>query len=274
MKGIVHVIAEREYDVTVDCDWRNEFRELVAGRSRVGIVVSAAFRSHIGDLPKVDAEVHLLEIADGENLIGAFHSPESVIIDMSWLATLSDRDFSAGLAEVAKCGFIVDEKILTLLTNKTISDLRNSRDLVVELITRSIQVKATVVSTDFKESFAREVLNYGHTLGHAIELHSKFSLRHGEAVAIGMVYAAELAHHKGILSLQLLTKHRELLTSLGLPIGYRADAWPDLLPLISLDKKARGSTVRFVAISEVGETLRLGGLTQAELARAYERISS
>ena len=109
----------------------------------------------------------------GKNLIGAFHSPQKVLIDASWLKTLSDRDFAAGLAEVVKCGFIVDTQILELLKGKNLSAIRNDAALVQDLITRSVAVKAHVVASDFKESFGREVLNYGHTLGHAIEIHSK-----------------------------------------------------------------------------------------------------
>lgn len=349
---IVHVAAEREYDVVIDCNWRDEFLQALAWRSRIAIVISSALRPLVGDLPSVGADVHVFEIADGEegksaatleslwnslgaagftrsdlliaigggattdiagfaaatwlrgidwiaipttlagmvdaavggktgmnsnygkNLIGAFHSPIRVLIDLSWLATLSDRDFTAGLAEIAKCGFIADGEILTLLSGKTISDLRNSRAVTTDLITRSVQVKASVVSADFKESFAREVLNYGHTLGHAIELHSKFALRHGEAVAIGMIYAAQLAHQKGVLSSEILAQHQDLLTALGLPTTYRADAWPELLRMIALDKKARGRAVRFVAICAIGETLRLEDLTEGELSMAYERITS
>ena len=352
MSEIVQVRSEREYDVLIDCDWRSEFARLVTGRTRVAIIVSASFRSHVGDLPDVDAEIHFFEIPDGEegkhastleslwnslgeagftrsdlliaigggatsdisgfaaatwlrgvdwvvipttlagmvdaaiggktgmnsdfgkNLIGAFHSPLCVLIDMSWLATLADRDFSAGVAEIIKCGFIADNQILQLLTGRKLADLRNSREVTSELILRSVQVKADVVSSDFKESFAREVLNYGHTLGHAIELHSKFALRHGEAVAIGMVYAAELARSRRLLSPEILLQHRALLSTLTLPITYRADAWPELLPSMSLDKKARGRTIRFVLIATVGKTIRIDDFTQDELSAAYERVST
>jgi 3-dehydroquinate synthase len=352
MKIDVHVMAEQDYDVVIDCDWRQEFRQQVMGRSRVAIVVSTSFRSYIRNLPAVDAQIHFFEIPDGEdgktpstitalwnslgkggftrsdlliaigggattdaagfvaaswlrgidwiaipttlagmvdaaiggktginsefgkNLIGAFHSPTAVLVDVSWLETLSDRDFSAGLAEVIKCGFIADQRILNLIGDKSVSDIRQSHDITVELIRRAVQVKGDVVGADFKEAFAREILNYGHTLGHAVELHSQFSLRHGEAVAIGMVYAAELANQKGILSTEILTKHRQILQSLGLPTSYDAHAWSDLLSIMALDKKARGRALRFVAISDIGQTLRLEGLTEEELLGAYERVSS
>lgn len=210
----------------------------------------------------------------GKNLIGAFHSPVAVLVDTTWLESLSDRDFGAGLAEVVKCGFIADREILNLLAGKNLNEVRSSNKLTEELILRSIQIKAEVVGSDFKEGYAREVLNYGHTLGHAIELHSKFTLRHGEAVAIGLVFAAELAHLKGVLSEELVALHRSILSRLGLPTTYPASAWEELLPLLSHDKKARGRSVRFVAISKIGEPLRLESVASSELQMAYEKVAS
>ena len=137
-----------------------------------------------------------------------------------------------------------------------------------------MQVKADVVGMDFKESFVREVLNYGHTLGHAIEIHSRYSLRHGEAISIGLVYAAELAHARGLIDSGVLDQHRRLLSALGLPITYQATAWPALWPLLALDKKSRGSQLRFVVLTSLGTTKRLEDLNEGELHSAYERISS
>ena len=210
----------------------------------------------------------------GKNLIGAFHSPISVFIDTSWLSTLSDRDFCAGMAEVVKCGFIADKAILDSLTGKDFSALRKDMSTVIALISAAVAVKAVVVSEDFKESFGREILNYGHTVGHAIEMHSGYSLRHGEAISIGLVYAAELAHLKGYLSKELVDAHREVLSGLNLPISYPRSAWPELLPMLALDKKSRGTMMRFVAISDVGQCIRIEGVNQSELLAAYERVSS
>jgi 3-dehydroquinate synthase len=210
----------------------------------------------------------------GKNLIGAFHSPRKVLIDTSWLKTLSDRDFAAGLAEVVKCGFIVDAQILDLLKGKNLSAIRSDVALVQDLITRSVAVKAHVVASDFKESFGREVLNYGHTLGHAIEIHSKYSLRHGEAVSIGLVFAAQLAGVKGLLDSETIAAHEQILNGIGLPTKYPSDSWQHLYPLLALDKKSRGHQLRFVALSGVGKTLRIEDANESELRTAYERISS
>jgi 3-dehydroquinate synthase len=210
----------------------------------------------------------------GKNLIGSFYSPISVLVDPSWLSTLSDRDFAAGLAEVIKCGFIVDTEIVELLRNRNLLEVRRDRDLTLELITRSIAVKAKVVSGDFKESFDREILNYGHTLGHAIELHSKYTLRHGECVSIGLVFAANLANQTGILADQATDLHEKILSNLGLPTSYESRHWPELRANMAIDKKSRSGTLRFVAISEFGKTLRIEAPSESDLLAAYERLCS
>jgi 3-dehydroquinate synthase len=210
----------------------------------------------------------------GKNLIGAFHSPRCVIVDLDFLKTLSSRDFSAGMAEVIKCGFIADPEILRIAgAMDSKSQFDNSVE-ILELISRAIAVKADVVSSDFKESFAREALNYGHTLGHAIEIHAKYQLRHGEAVAIGMVFVAELAFARGLIDPTVLELHRNLLSRFDLPIAFQRDAWQKLAPLLALDKKARGTKIRFVALDGIGATVRLDDLSSSELDAAYERISS
>ena len=210
----------------------------------------------------------------GKNLIGAFHSPISVLVDFTWLETLSDRDYAAGLAEVVKAGFIADEEILNLLRGKTLPQIRTDKATVKEIFTRAISVKADVVSLDFKENFAREALNYGHTLGHAIELESKFSMRHGECVAIGMAFMAQLQLALGLITKDLAKDHLGILEALGLPTSYKRGAWPLLLANMSLDKKARGKSLRFVTITGVGKTDRLENPDEKVLFAAYEKVSS
>jgi len=214
----------------------------------------------------------------GKNLIGAFHSPISVIIDPSWLTTLSDRDFAAGLAEVIKCGFIDDVQILDLVSGKSLSDIRKNSSLVSQLIERSITTKAKVVSADFKESELREILNYGHTFGHAIEKVSDYSIRHGEAVAIGMIFVAQLSLAAGLIDDDLLQRHIALLKDVGLPTSLAnipgAGNWESLYSAMALDKKSRGSSIRFVAITSVGECTRIEGVTEEQLKSAYEKVLS
>ncbi len=208
----------------------------------------------------------------GKNLVGSFHSPQTVLIDPSWFATLSDRDFAAGLAEVIKCGFIRDGEILKLLRDRDLASIRNDGSLVLDLIQRAVQVKADVVSGDFKESFNREILNYGHTFGHAVEKHSQYSLRHGECVAIGMAFMAHLQSDLGLITDEVRDLHLSLLSDLNLPVTYSAGEWPELRALMSMDKKSRGNTLRFVTISQIGKTDRIADVAQANLVRAYEKV--
>ena len=208
----------------------------------------------------------------GKNLVGSFHSPQTVLIDPSWFVTLSDRDFAAGLAEVIKCGFIRDGEILKLLRDRDLASIRNDGSLVLDLIQRAVQVKADVVSSDFKESFDREILNYGHTFGHAVEKHSQYSLRHGECVAIGMAFMAHLQSDLGLITDEVRDLHLSLLSDLNLPVTYSAGEWPELRALMSMDKKSRGNTLRFVTISQIGKTDRIADVAQANLVRAYEKV--
>ena len=210
----------------------------------------------------------------GKNLIGAFHSPIKVVVDTTWLKTLSNRDFAAGLAEVVKCGFIKDDQILKKIEGLTLDEIRGSEELTQELIERAVQVKADVVSGDFKESFDREILNYGHTFGHAVEIHSQYSLRHGECVSIGLVFAANLANQSGILADQATDLHEKILSNLGLPTSYESRHWPELRANMAIDKKSRSGTLRFVAISEFGKTLRIEAPSESDLLAAYERLCS
>lgn len=201
----------------------------------------------------------------GKNLVGAFHSPVEVIVDLEFLQSLSKRDQSAGLAEVIKCGFIADPSILR--------DLDKPELDYSKLIMKAVAVKAAVVSSDFKETFDREILNYGHTVGHAIEMHSDYKLRHGEAVAIGMVFAAELSHAHGTLTAKDVALHRELASKFNLPIQYPRTAWSVVYSNLTRDKKNRGGKIRFVTLKAPGVTDRLEVVSENLLREIYERIA-
>ena len=203
--------------------------------------------------------------AAGKNLIGSFYSPKKVFIDPDFLDSLPKRDISAGMAEVIKCGFISDYKILNLVQDDFLD--------YPQLISRAVKVKADVVSKDFKESKLREILNYGHTLGHAIEKDSKYKLRHGEAVSIGMVFAAELSKELADLSQDAVSLHRELLANFNLPLTYGKSRWNSLSVLLMQDKKVKQSRLRFIGISKIGKPVWLEDVSLSTLARVYERIS-
>ena len=203
--------------------------------------------------------------AAGKNLIGSFYSPKKVFIDPDFLDSLPKRDISAGMAEVIKCGFISDYKILNLVQDDFLD--------YPQLISRAVKVKADVVSKDFKESKLREILNYGHTLGHAIEKDSKYKLRHGEAVSIGMVFAAELSKELADLSQDAVSLHRELLANFNLPLTYGKSRWNSLSVLLMQDKKVKQSRLRFIGINRIGKPVWLEDVSLSTLAKVYERIS-
>ena len=206
-----------------------------------------------------------LNSQSSKNQIGSFYSPRSVLIDTSYLTKLPARDLSAGIAEVIKCGFISDYKILNLVQDDVID--------FDQLIYRAVKVKARVVAKDFKESKLREILNYGHTLGHAIEKDSKFRLRHGEAVSIGMVFAAELSNELVGLSKEVVDLHRVLSSNFKLPISYPKSRWKLLSALLLKDKKVKQGKVRFIGISKIGKPVWLEDVPSNTLARVYERIT-
>jgi 3-dehydroquinate synthase len=213
-----------------------------------------------------------IDIPAGKNLVGAFHSPAGVLADLATLETLPRADYVAGLAEVIKVGFIADPVILDLIEDDpdgaAVPHGRHAR----ELIDRAIRVKAGVVSDDLTEQGRREILNYGHTLGHAIERVEEYRFRHGEAVAIGMVYVAELGRLVGRLDERTADRHRELLACVGLPTSYRPAAWPDLREAMSVDKKVRGARLRLVVLDGLAQPGILDNPPEELLRDAYREV--
>ncbi|SEF50773.1 3-dehydroquinate synthase [Thermomonospora echinospora] len=214
-----------------------------------------------------------INIPEGKNLVGAFHPPAGVLCELTTLTTMPREDYVSGLAEVIKAGFIADPKILELVEDDPQGAASPAGRHTRELVERAVRVKAEVVSADLRESGLREILNYGHTLAHAIEKAEEYRFRHGHAVAIGMVYAAELGRLTGRLPAEVVDRHRAVLTSVGLPTGYPAAAWPVLREGMRVDKKARGATLRFVVLDGLADPGRLEGPADDLLAAAYQAIA-
>lgn len=215
-----------------------------------------------------------INTAEGKNLVGAFHPPAGVLADLDALQTLPANELITGMAEVVKCGFIADPRILELIESNPEAVKDAASDVVRELVERSIAVKAAVVSEDFKESGRREYLNYGHTLAHAIELAERYSWRHGAAVSVGLVFAAELSRMVGRLDDGTADRHRAILETLGLPVTYRRDRWAALLDGMRRDKKARGDLLRFVVLDDVARPGILEVPDTSLLFAAYQEIAS
>jgi 3-dehydroquinate synthase len=210
--------------------------------------------------------------AEGKNLVGTFYAPTKVVCDLETLNTLPRNELLAGFGEVVKYGFIADERILELLEQDLAAATDISSDAFAEVIYRSIAIKARVVANDFKESSEREILNYGHTLGHAIELLERYQWRHGAAVAVGMMFVGELARLNGLVSDQLVDRQRSILQSIGLPTTYRADKWDQLLAAMQRDKKSRAGNLRFVVLEGIGKPKILTAPTSEMLFTAYQEI--
>ncbi|UUW88303.1 3-dehydroquinate synthase [Pimelobacter simplex] len=215
----------------------------------------------------------------GKNLVGSFHEPAGVLCDLALLATLPRAELVAGLGEVVKCGFIADPRILELVETTDPAALTADSPVLRELVERAIQVKADVVAGDLRETGGagghpgREALNYGHTLAHAIEKATDYSIRHGEAVAIGCVYVAELAARAGSLPAELVARHRAAFGRVGLPTSWDGADFETLLATMRVDKKSRGNQLRFVVLADLAEPVVLAGPSEDDLRAAYAAIS-
>ncbi|MGX1630001.1 3-dehydroquinate synthase [Streptomyces albidoflavus] len=214
-----------------------------------------------------------INTAEGKNLVGAFHPPAGVLCDLAALESLPVHDYVSGLAEIIKAGFIADPVILDLIEADPAAARTPAGPHTAELIERSIRVKAEVVSEDLKESGRREILNYGHTLGHAIEKNERYEWRHGAAVAVGMLYAAELGRLAGRLDDATADRHRTVLEAVGLPLTYRYDQWPKLVENMKVDKKSRGDTLRFIVLDGLARPTVLEGPDPAVMLGAYGEVA-
>jgi 3-dehydroquinate synthase len=210
-----------------------------------------------------------INTAAGKNLVGAFYEPAAVLVDLDTLHTLPAAELLPGMAEIVKGGFIADPVILDLIEADPAAAVDPAGEVLPELIRRKIQVKADVVSADLRESDLREVLNYGHTLAHAIERREDYRWRHGDAVSVGLVFAAELGRAAGRLDGATADRHRTLLGALGLPVSYAPDALPELLETMKLDKKVKSGQLRFVVLDGLAKPGRLDGPSPDLLTAAY-----
>lgn len=222
--------------------------------------------------------------AAGKNLVGAFHEPAGVLCDLSLLASLPRADLVAGLGEVVKCGFIADPRILEVVETVDPEALVGPGAAdgapLRELVERSVQVKIDVVVGDLEETAGtageahpgREALNYGHTMGHAIERAEGYRVRHGEAVSIGSVFVAELARQAGVLDDATAERHAAAFGRVGLPTGYAGAGYDELRAAMAVDKKARGDQLRFVVLHGVGDPRVLPGPSEEHLRAAYEAM--
>jgi 3-dehydroquinate synthase len=214
-----------------------------------------------------------INTAAGKNLVGAFYPPAGVLADVHALRSLPPAEYASGLAEVIKAGFIADPVILELVEADPVAAAKPGGPHERELIERAIRMKAAVVSADLREAGQREILNYGHTLGHAIERAEDYAIRHGDAVAIGMCFVAAVSRLAGRLDAPTAARHAQVLAAVGLPVSYRAGTWPRLRPLMAVDKKTRASRLRLVVLDGLARPAILEDPDEALLERAFAEVS-
>ena len=213
-----------------------------------------------------------INTAEGKNLVGAFWAPRAVVCDLDLLDSLSPNETVAGFAEVVKAGFIWHPEILDIIEADPAVAVDPTTPAFRRCIELAIDMKARVVGEDFREGGLREVLNYGHTLGHAIEHAERYRWRHGAAISVGMTYAAELSRLAGRLPDAAAQRHRDVLETLGLPTSYRPGAWPQLLATMQRDKKARGGMLRFIVLDDIARPTVLQAPDESLLFAAYQEL--
>jgi 3-dehydroquinate synthase len=222
-------------------------------------------------LAMVDASVGgktAVDLPSGKNLVGAFHQPSAVVADLGFLDTLPARELRAGLAEVVKCGLIADAELLRILEQLPVGDAALSPVVAAELVARAVRVKADVVAEDETESGRRAILNFGHTVGHALEAASRYGLLHGEAVGLGILAALSLGEARGLGSPALTARATVLLARLGLPVDLEPRLSKEVLGRVTVDKKRRGGVIKFVFCPTPGET-RLVDVSPDEIAAHF-----
>ncbi len=228
-------------------------------------------------LAQVDAAIGgktAVNLPEGKNLAGTFYQPRVVIADVGTLVTLSERDFRSGLAEVTKYGLTLDPELLELLERDPAPVVARDPATLEWIVTRCVTAKATIVTGDEHDSGQRLTLNYGHTIGHALERLEAFGGRsHGEAVAIGMVFAARLAEARGLASSGLASRTARLLTSLGLEVDGSLPHPDAIVAACRLDKKYRDG-VRFVLLEDVGRAVVVDGVTDDEMSAVLETMGA
>ncbi|WP_198415103.1 3-dehydroquinate synthase [Cryobacterium tagatosivorans] len=228
-------------------------------------------------LGMVDAAVggkNGINTAEGKNLVGTFYAPAAVICDLDVLDDLPRNEILAGFAEIVKAGFIQVPEILDIIEADVAAVTDPHTPQFRRVVELAIEMKARITGEDFKESGRREILNYGHTLGHAVEHAERYGWRHGAAVAVGMMFAAELARLSGRLSDEATDRHRRILESLTLPVSYPVGRWSTLLATMQRDKKTRSGMLRFIVLDDIGKPTVLEAPDTSLLFAAYQEIGS
>ena len=239
---------------------------IALGGGVIGDITGFVAATYMRGIPYVQVPTTLLAQVDssvggktavnhpkGKNMIGAFYQPLFVFIDVKTLDTLETREIRAGLAEVVKYGIIRSEELFSYLENNIDKILSLDESAIRHIIKISCEIKASVVAADEREAGLRAILNFGHTFGHAVEALTHYKqYRHGEAVAIGMLFATKLSHKMGLSSDDMVERLSSLLKNIGLPLGDKAYPAAEYIKSMMLDKKVVAGKLRFVLPEGMG----------------------
>lgn len=276
----------RVIDALVKAEADRSTTIVAVGGGVIGDVVGFAAATYLRGIPVVHVPTTLLAQVDsaiggktgvnhplGKNLIGSFHAPSLVVADPTVLETLPRREFRAGLYEVIKYGVIAEPALLDRMRDSVTAIFNRDGAAIEPLVSASCRIKANVVSADERESGLRRILNFGHTIGHALEAVTKYKqFRHGEAVGYGMLAALHIGVARGVTPRPLLTEVETLIAKLG-PLPSVSDiSAKDVYAAVGRDKKIVSGTLHFVAAADRGKTMELKDVTEKEIKAAVRKI--
>ena len=285
-KSLVGAVAL--YDQLAHMDADRATLVVAVGGGVVGDLAGFVAATYARGLPLLMVPTTLLAMVDssvggkvginhpqGKNLIGAFHQPVGVWIDIAALVTLPDRAFRSGLAEIVKYGVSLDAALFSYLEEHADAIIGREPATIRHIVVRSCELKAAIVEQDEREeSGLRVILNYGHTFAHAFESASGYSgWLHGEAVAAGMACAARLAENRGLIPPELTQRQRDLLIRFGLPIAPQRWPIPDLIAVMRRDKKAVAGRLRLVLPQGLGQAALFDDVSEADVRQVLEEMS-
>jgi 3-dehydroquinate synthase len=276
----------RVYEALIDAGADRSVVIIAVGGGVIGDLVGFAAATYLRGVRVVQVPTTLLSQVDsaiggkvgvnhtlGKNLIGAFHPPTLVVADPDLLATLPRREFRSGLYEVVKYGIIASALLLDRVTESLSALFARDAETLAAVVAESCRIKAGVVSADERESGLRRVLNFGHTVGHALEAVTKYRrYRHGEAVAYGMLAALALGVQRGLTAAEAQTRVAQIIAKLG-PLPPVADlSAKEIITTIGRDKKVVDGTLHFVVATQLGETIEVTDVTDKDLKAALRSI--
>jgi 3-dehydroquinate synthase len=212
-----------------------------------------------------------IDLPSGKNLLGTFYQPQAVFADLRYLTTLPEKEFENGLAEIIKYGIIDDEKMFCLLEDNMESVKKGDPALLLKLVETCCRIKKSIVEIDEKEQGLRRILNFGHTLGHAIEAQSDYAVAHGEGVALGMIAASRISENIGYLESAQRERIESLIGKSGLPVRLPvALSSEGISARLKMDKKKKGDVIHFVLLKKIGMPFINGSIEEKVIADVLE----